>query len=411
MANRQPLKLFEAYGVELEYMIVEKNTLKVMPIADLLFKEVAGSIVADIDAGVISWSNELVSHVVELKVSQPEPKLEGLATLFHQQVQRINTVLAKWNACLLPTGAHPFMNPLTETVIWPHEYHEIYALYNRVFDCRGHGWSNLQSTHINLPFHGDQEFGRLHAAIRLLMPIIPALSASSPLLEGQATGFLDSRLEVYRHNQAKIPSLAGKVVPEPVFTRDAYQQVIFDRIINDMRPYDHEGIMDHHFLNSRGAIARFDRGAIEIRIIDIQERPSADMAILKLISLVLKNLVAETWTPLSMQQHWETQGLADLLVEVIRDGENAQLNQTSYLRNFGVHYPCTAGELWEELLGELEGNFTPSELNCLHVILNQGTLSSRILRALQGQVEQENIQDLYRNLALCLAEDTMFTVG
>jgi hypothetical protein len=31
--------------------------------------------------------------------------------------------------------------------------------------------------------------------------------------------------------------------------------------------------MDHHFANSRGAIARFDRGAIEIRVIDIQECP------------------------------------------------------------------------------------------------------------------------------------------
>ena len=32
-------------------------------------------------------------------------------------------------------------------------------------------------------------------------------------------------------------------------------------------------------MNSRGAIARFDRNAIEIRVIDVQECPKADLAI------------------------------------------------------------------------------------------------------------------------------------
>jgi hypothetical protein len=86
---------------------------------------------------------------------------------------------------LLPTGAHPLMDPFTETRLWPHEHKEIYNLYNRIFDCRGHGWSNLQSTHLNLPFSGDAEFKKLHAAIRLLLPLIPALSASTPLLDGK----------------------------------------------------------------------------------------------------------------------------------------------------------------------------------------------------------------------------------
>ena len=36
---------------------------------------------------------------------------------------------------------------------------------------------------LNLPFSSDEEFGRLHAAIRLLLPLLPALAASSPLVE------------------------------------------------------------------------------------------------------------------------------------------------------------------------------------------------------------------------------------
>ncbi len=86
---------------------------------------------------------------------------------------------------------------------WPHEYSPVYEAYDRIFDCRGHGWANPQSVHLNLPLTGDDEFGRLRAAIRLLLPIMPALAASSPVIDGRLTGLMDSRLEVYRTNRRR----------------------------------------------------------------------------------------------------------------------------------------------------------------------------------------------------------------
>jgi gamma-glutamyl:cysteine ligase YbdK (ATP-grasp superfamily) len=149
-------------------------------------------VVSDVEYPDISWSNELVSHVVELKTSGPTSRLSGTAGAFQDHVRRINALLAPHGARLLPTGAHPFMDPATETVLWPHEYGPVYAAFDRVFGCRGHGWSNLQSMHVNLPFCGDGEFGRLHAAIRLLLPVMPALAASTPVLDGRITGYLDT---------------------------------------------------------------------------------------------------------------------------------------------------------------------------------------------------------------------------
>ncbi|MDW8287787.1 MAG: glutamate-cysteine ligase family protein, partial [Flammeovirgaceae bacterium] len=271
--------LFEAFGVEIEYMIVDKDTLHIRSIADKLIFDTTGSYTSEVHRGELAWSNELVNHVIEIKCAHPASSLIGLQRKFWQNVCEINQRLEKYHAMLLPTGTHPLMYP-HEAELWKHEYNEIYALYDRIFDCRGHGWVNLQSTHLNLPFANDEEFGRLHAAIRILLPIIPALSASTPLLEGKLTNYLDVRLETYRHNQDKIPSITGKVIPEQVFTQQDYEEKIFKPIIRDIRPYDQEGILDRHFLNSRGAIARFDRGAIEIRIIDTQECPKADLAIL-----------------------------------------------------------------------------------------------------------------------------------
>src|SRR5690606_16820386 len=162
-------------------------------------------------------------------------------------------------------------------------------------------WSNVQSMHLNLPFFNDEEFGKLHAAIRILLPLIPALSSSSPIFEGRKTGFKDSRMEVYKTNQKEIPEMTGKVISEQVITKKDYYEKIFGPINEAIKSYDTENILDHHFLNSRGAIARFDRNAIEIRVIDLQECPKADVAIAVFIIEVLRLLVSEELVSLQDQ--------------------------------------------------------------------------------------------------------------
>ncbi|MDH4064006.1 MAG: glutamate-cysteine ligase family protein, partial [Acidobacteriota bacterium] len=160
-----PLRLFEGIGVELEYMIVDRATLEVKPVADELLKAVSGHYDTEVARGPISWSNELALHVIELKTTEPVPTLDGVGALFQEQVAEIERQLAPLGARLLPTGMHPWMDPHTELRLWPHEHDEIYGAFNRIFDCRGHGWANLQSVHLNLPFANDEEFARLHAAI------------------------------------------------------------------------------------------------------------------------------------------------------------------------------------------------------------------------------------------------------
>ncbi len=59
-----------------------------------------------------------------------------------------------------------------------------------------------------------------------MLPLLPGLAASSPLVEGRPTGLADNRLEFYRHNQRRLPELAGRIVPEPVYTRADYEREI-----------------------------------------------------------------------------------------------------------------------------------------------------------------------------------------
>jgi gamma-glutamyl:cysteine ligase YbdK (ATP-grasp superfamily) len=404
----QDLHLFDAYGVELEYMIVDRGTLAVAPIADEAMRAATGEITSDVERGPISWSNELVLHVIELKTTDPAPTLAGLRESFQENVREINGFLEPMNARLLPGAIHPTMMPDKDARLWPHDYSPVYKAFDRVFDCRGHGWSNLQSLHINLPFHGDEEFGRLHAAIRLVLPILPALAASSPIVEGAVTDFDDYRLETYRNNAARVPSVSGKVIPEAVFTREAYETQIFQRMYRDISPFDPDGILQHEWLNARGAIARFDRDAIEIRVIDVQEFPGADVAIVALVTELVRGLVEERWSTFAAQQSFEIDPLAAIFLDCVRSSDQAPIHDESYLRALGwAAGACSANTLWRKLY-EAVIPAMPPELHAVvrpvEHILEHGTLARRIRRA----VASESIAHTYAHLAECLHDGRPF---
>jgi glutamate---cysteine ligase / carboxylate-amine ligase len=399
--------LFERFGVELEYMIVDQNNLTIKPITDEVLKAFAGELTDEIENGEISWSNELVMHVIELKTTLPSPTLDGLDELFHQNVSKINELLKPFNARILPTAMHPFMNPDAEMKIWPHGSNEIYSKYDEIFNCKGHGWSNLQSVHLNLPFKDDEEFGKLHAAIRVILPLLPMLAASSPIIEQKVTGIKDNRLEVYRNNQKKVASIAGKIIPEDVYTKADYEKVIFNKIFKDISVYDEGGLLQYEWLNSRGAIARFMRNAIEIRVLDIQECPKADLAILKAIVLLLKALISEKWVSMENLQKFPTDGLHDIILTSINNAEDTVITDVNYLNVFGYHNTSVTGAgLWAHILTALD--LGSEDKSVLQHILEKGTLSSRIVKALNGDTSLENIKKIYTRLADCVTNNSLF---
>lgn len=404
------LALFEGFGIELEYMIVERDSLNVAPICDQLIKRVCGRVESEIELGDIAWSNELVLHVVEFKTNGPKANLAQLAKPFLESVHQATRELGELNARLLPTAMHPWMNPRVEMQLWPHDYSPVYEAYNRIFGCMGHGWANLQSMHINLPFQGDDEFGKLHAAIRLLLPILPALAASSPVFEAQRTGVLCNRMDVYRTNSSKIPSLTGRVIPEPVFTKAAYEHDIFARMYKDIAPFDTEGVLQEEFLNSRGAIARFDRDAIEIRVLDIQETPRADLAIALLVANILKAVINERFVSLAQTQSFSVAELESVLLRCINDGEQADITNANYLAALGLNKQrATAQELWRHLLENTQQSDVPGPIQqAQEHMVEQGPLARRILAKLGNDLDRQALHAVYQELASCLVEDCLF---
>lgn len=445
-------KLWERFGVEMEFMIVDRDTLKVLPRADVpLGKDKDGNQLSEVEFDDIGLSNELVSHVLEFKCAHPKSTFDGLGKRFFHEIRRANKKLEKINAMLLPSAAHPFMDP-AEMQLWPYDCNEIYETYDRIFNCKGHGWANLQSTHLNLSFDGDSEFAELHAAIRLLLPLIPAIAASSPYLDGNYTGFKDARIEVYRHNQDKVPEITGQVIPEQAYSYDEYDKQIFDKVKKAIAPHDPEHLLNHYFLNSRGAIARFDRGAIEIRLVDIQECPNADIAIAEMEIATLKAIAngkfltaaqsseaAKTepkQIPATMKeyrkflQNFDTTKLAEILARTTKDAEDATIDWPEFLAVFGMDFAdgtykvngsntssangtndangVKAGDIWKHVYDIVKNDLTEVSQSVMEKMLARGTLATALYKALGDSPAHESFVTEYKKLADCLAHNKLY---
>ena len=87
MSDSKPLGLFEGFGIELEYMLVNADTLSVVPRADDLLAAAAGEVTTEYERGDYAWNNELARHVIEFKTNGPRARLDGLADGFAGEIR------------------------------------------------------------------------------------------------------------------------------------------------------------------------------------------------------------------------------------------------------------------------------------------------------------------------------------
>jgi gamma-glutamyl:cysteine ligase YbdK (ATP-grasp superfamily) len=417
----RPYRLFEVTGLELEYPVVGRD-LAVRPLVEAAFRRLRGRPASDVELPRFGFSNELAAHVFELKTPRPLADLVEIEADLAAGVRRFSDLLSEFDARLLPTGMHPFMRP-SETTLWRRSGGEIYRAYARLFDLRGHGWLNVQACHVNLPFGSEEETVRLHNAIALLIPYLPALAASSPLVEGRLGPHVDNRLAFYRGNQARLPRIAGDVVPEPMTSFRQYRREVLRPIYRDLAALPGAERLRHEWVNSRGAILRFMRRAIEIRVLDVQECVQMDVAIAAFVRGVAKALVRRLGATGDGEPGLPEHGL---LVEdfgrTIEKGSAARV-AAPHLRALpgGVgsgggggskSRRIPAGELLAGLLDAARAETPKRERPYLDLVAHRlagGSLAERIRRrvaAVPARRREPAIRALYEELAGCLVANS-----
>jgi hypothetical protein len=239
--------------------------------------------------------------------------------------------------------------------------------------------------------------------VRLALPILPAIAASSPFVEGRAPGPLDCRLEAYRHNADAVPAMTGAMVPEPMRSREQYERELLSPLYAALAPHDPEGLLRHEWANARGAIARFDRNAIEIRVVDIQECPAADIALAAAIIDLVCLLYCEGPGP-----EPATEELAAVLSACIREGELACIDSPPYLRALKAE-PGEARAIWRSLASRMAS--APHRAlwrPALGLVLERGPLARRMLQAVGANPSHEDLASLYGELCACLESNRLF---
>lgn len=397
------LDAFGGCGIELEYALVRSDDLDVAPVADEALRRIAGSDdpVSEVRQGMFGWSNEIVLHVLEVKNVDPTVPMDLLAARFGFEVREMNAALADLGVRLMPSGMHPWMEPRSQTRLWPHDNAPIYRAYDRIFDCRTHGYANLQSMHVNLPFADDTQFARLHDALRLILPILPALGAASPFIDGACAANRCQRMSVYAGNARRVPQLTGDIVPERCAGREAYEREVLEPMYRAIAPLDGERVMNHEWLNARGAIARFERNAIEIRVLDTQECPRMDIGIAALL-IDLAQALYEARLASAGALRLSTARLRRIFDACVHAAEYAVIDDADFLAGFGILRPrCHAGYLWECIGAMLESCGAPRRALWhapLDHILTRGTLACRLLAAAGVAPDRRRLRRVYGQL-------------
>ena len=310
------------------------------------------------------------------------------------QFQHFVEIVRKQGASLLGTGMHPLMN-LQDTAISPHYHKKIYREFGKLFNLNQHGWLNIQSFHLNLPYQKETDGIQTHNLLANLCAYLPAITASSPFCEGKPGPDTDNRLKFYKENQKEIPTITADVIPEYAISFSRYKTDIISRYSEDLaRAGADKIILWREWINSRGIIFRFDRKALEIRVMDEQECIKSDVALSCFIRSVLRGLTAQK---AELLPH-------NLLVKdynaVVKHGLNARVSSCKgetarqvcqYYLKIATEYADSDEKQYLWLIKKRIENGSLSEL-----------IRDRVLRRSERTGLQEAIKDVYSNLIKCL---------
>jgi len=391
-------RTLEVLGPEHEFSIVDEK-LAPLPIVDKVIRDVHGRLVNFASLGACSFGKELQAHVAEFKANRPFVSPVVFEETMQKAVETILGILEnRYNARLLGLGMHPLLR-LSDAKIWPHRDRGIYSAMSKIFNLNQHGWLNIQSFQLNLPYKNESEAVRLYNALTNILPYLPAVAASSPIYESKKGAYIDNRLHFYLSNQLEVPSITGNLIPEYVGSFEEYEKTTVQQYSQELAKLNASRcLLDKEWLNSRGAVFRHDRKAIEIRILDEQESVKSDVALSCFIRAALRGIFDDA----------EYQYLAhDVLVQnfknVLRKGLKAP-----------VQHPQgkTASEVCFHLFQTALNNATDEERKYLPIIkrrIEGGNLSDIILRSVAQKTQKTDLEEaiftVYSHMADCLEKN------
>jgi gamma-glutamyl:cysteine ligase YbdK (ATP-grasp superfamily) len=377
-ALHKALSAASPVGTEHEYSINDRNG-RPLAISDRIIERIAGRVDHEVHFGRILVSKELQKHAIELIPIRPG-SLSFLESNLYQGLCELYRA-TNYDYGFMGLGMHPLLK-LEETTYWDHDEQEYYQTYDRIFNIKQHGWLNIQALQINIPYADNEEMIAMFNKIRSLMPYLVAVSASSPMVEGKLTSYMDNRLVYYRKNQAAIPDICHDILPEKLQKVNDYIQI--NRKIYSQLKRSEASILCREWVNSRGVIVRFTRKCLEVKAIDEQECLHSDMAFSAFLLALLRSELS------------------------LEEDESALLEMLEKAMHLGV--AAMRPEL-EKLFIAAEKSATAEEKRYLPLIakrIEQGSLAEIMADKLKNETNGR-IEPIMQQMQWCLKENRPYS--
>jgi glutamate---cysteine ligase / carboxylate-amine ligase len=173
-------------GLEEEFAVLDPSTLALVP----RFEELRDAAQAD-PVLAESISGELISSEIEIR-SGRAPDLAGAIAAQHDRRRRLFALAHEHGIALGATGTHPWADYREQHIIDTEHYHRVEDGLKYV------AWrNNTFSLHVHVGVRGADRAVRVCDRLRPVLPLLLAISANSPFLDGRDSGLHTVRSQIF----------------------------------------------------------------------------------------------------------------------------------------------------------------------------------------------------------------------
>jgi carboxylate-amine ligase len=245
-------------GIEEEFAVLDAGSLDLAP----RFEELREAAAADPVLGP-SIAGELISSEIEIRSGRGEDFAAAIAAQ-REHRRRLFALAAERGIALGATGTHPWSDYRDQRIIDTEHYHRVEDGLKYV------AWrNNTFSLHVHVGVRGADRAVLVCDRLRPVLPLLLAISASSPFLDGRDSGLHSARSQTFTRSFPRCG------IPAPFGGWDAYRDYIAFLI-------DTRSIVEYTqvWLSVR---PHFSFGTVEVRICDAQPSGQQSEALAALI--------------------------------------------------------------------------------------------------------------------------------
>src|SRR5919206_3074453 len=246
-------------GIEEEFAVLDARTLDLVP----RFEELRDAAAAEDPLLSESIAGELISSEIEIRSGRGEDFADALVRQ-RELRQRLFALAAARGVALGATGTHPWADYREQPNIDTEHYRRVVEGLQYVARR-----NNTFSLHVHVGIHDLDRAVRVCDRLRPVLPVLLAVSANSPFLDGLDSGLHSARSQAFTRNFPRCG------IPDAYGSWDAYRDYIeFLVRTNSIVEYTQVwwSIRPH-----------FSFGTVEVRICDAQSTAQESEALAALI--------------------------------------------------------------------------------------------------------------------------------